>query len=291
MVWEKEPDALGLPAHIKDDLDLYPGDLKDMESLLKVLKFCQPDEIYNLAARTSVTLSWEEPFLTSEITAMGPVRLLEGVRQIAPQARFFQPSSSEIFGNAKISPQTEQTPLSPRNPYGWAKAFAHKMTAAYRERYGLFASIGILYNHESPRRPETFVTRKISRAAARIKAGLEERLILGDISAVRDWGYAKDYVRAFWLMLQQSEPDDFIIASGQAHTVEDFCRIAFEAVGLDYLNYLETDSSLYRRPESVPLIGNPAKAKARLGWQAELAFPELVRLMVQADLKEVKETG
>ncbi|MBW2092469.1 MAG: GDP-mannose 4,6-dehydratase, partial [Deltaproteobacteria bacterium] len=231
----------------------------------------------------------EKPFLTSDITAMGPVRLLECMRQIVPHARFFQASSSEVFGNPESSPQTEETPLTPRNPYGWAKAFAQKMAAAYRERHGLFASVGILYNHESPRRPETFVTRKISRAAARIKAGLEDRLIIGDVSAVRDWGYAKDYVRAFWLMLQQPEPEDYIIASGEAHTVEDFCRIAFEAVDLDYQDYLEVNKALYRQWESRPLIGNPAKAKSRLGWQSELPFCDLVRLMVNADLKALEE--
>jgi len=274
-----------------DQIDLYPGDLNDMKSLVHALEACQPDEIYNLAAQSSITLSWEKPFLTSDINAMGPVRLLESMKRIVPQARFFQASSSEIFGNPKSSPQTEDTELTPRNPYGSAKVFAHRMVAAYRERHGLFASAGILYNHESPRRPETFVTRKISRSAARIKAGLQDRLVLGDMSAVRDWGYAKDYVRAFWLMLQQSEPDDFIIASGEAHTVEDFCRIAFETVNLDYRNYVEADRSLLRNWETSYLVGNPNKARSELGWRPELQFPGLVSLMVKADLKAMQEGG
>jgi len=262
-----------------------------MASLRRALKACQPHEIYNLAAQSSITLSWEKPLLTAEVTAMGPLRLLECMSQIVPRARFFQPSSSEVFGNPEQSPQTEETPFAPRNPYGWAKAFAHRMLKAYRQRHGLFVSLGLLYNHESPRRPETFVTRKITRAAARIKMRQEDQLIIGDISAVRDWGYARDYVEAFWLMLQQPEPDDFVIASGQAHTVEEFCQAAFEVVGLNYRDYLTVDRSLYRPWETRPLVGNPAKARARLGWKPALNFPDLVTLMVETDLKAVQGAG
>jgi len=267
---------------------LIAGDLTDMDSLVQALETCRPDEVYNLAAQSSVTRSWEDPYQTANVTGLGAARLFEAVRRVVPHSRVFQASTSELFGNPDVCPQTEETPFAPRNPYGQAKLLAHTLAGAYRERHGLLVSTGILYNHESPRRPPEHVTRKITRAAARIKAGLDDRLVLGDTGAVRDWGYAPDYVRAFRLMLQQPAPDDYIVATGQAHTVEDFCRAAFEAVDLDYKDFLKVDPSLFRAWETRPLIGNPSKARKKLGWEPETSFENLVRIMVEADLDETQ---
>lgn len=283
-----DPGKYSFLSSIKDKIDFYAGDLRDSDSLSRVLKASRPDEIYNLASQSDVALSLKKPYLTAEVTAMGALRLLECMRRILPSARFFQASSSEIFGNPEESPQTEETRLSPRNPYGWSKAYAQGMVRAYREEQGLFACSAICYNHESPRRPDTFVTRKITKTAARIKLGLEDKLILGDTSAEKDWGFAGDYVRAFWLMLQQSEPEDYILATGRSHTVEDFCRTAFEALGLDFREFLEVDRSLFRDWETKSLIGNPQKAKSRLGWESETEFTDLVHLMARADLEAIQ---
>jgi GDPmannose 4,6-dehydratase len=274
---------------IKDKIEFFEGDLRDSNSVDRVIEASRPDEIYSLASQSGVELSLQKPYLTADVTAMGPLRLLESTRRIIPSARFFQASSSEIFGNPQESPQTEDTPLSPRNPYGWAKAYAQEMVKVYREEQGLFACSAICYNHESPRRPDTFVTRKITQAAARIKLGLENRLVLGDITSQKDWGFAGDYVEAFWLMLQQTEPDDYILATGRSHTVEDFCRTAFEAFGLDFREFLEIDQALFRDWETKPLTGNPGKARNRLGWEAKIGFTDLVNLMAKADLEALQQ--
>jgi GDPmannose 4,6-dehydratase len=291
LVLEEDEERLKAMSGLMDRVRLLPGDLTDMDSLIQAVEISRPDEVYNLASQSSITRSWEDPYLTAEVTGLGAVRLLETVRSLTPRARFFQASSSELFGNPEVCPQTEETPFAPRNPYGHAKLLAHALVGVYRERHGLFASAGILYNHESPRRPPEHVTRKITRAAARIKAGLDDRLVLGDTQAVRDWGYAPDYVRAFWLMLQQPGPEDFIIATGEPRTVEDFCQTAFEAVSLDYHDFLKVDPKLFRSWETRPLIGNPAKARQRLGWEPETSFPDLVRLMVEADLAKIEPAG
>jgi GDPmannose 4,6-dehydratase len=291
LVLAEDEERLKAMPGLADRVRPLPGDLTDTDSLIQAVEISRPDEVYNLAAQSSITRSWEDPRLTAEVTGLGAVRLLEAVRRVAPRARFFQASTSELFGNPDACPQTEETPFAPRNPYGHAKLLAHALVGAYRERHGLFAAAGILYNHESPRRPPENVTRKITRAAARIRSGLDDRLVLGDTRAVRDWGYAPDFVRAFWLMLQRPEPEDFIIATGEPHTVEDFCRLAFQTVGLDYRDFLEVNPDLFRSWETRPLVGNPAKAKKRLGWEPETSFPDLVRLMVEADLAEIGVAG
>jgi len=276
-------------AAIQEKIEFIKGDLRDSDSVDRVLEASRPDEIYSLASQSNVALSLKKPYLTADVTAMGTLRLLESARRITPSARFFQASSSEIFGNPEESPQTEDTPRSPRNPYGWAKAYAQEMVKVYREEQDLFACSAICYNHESPRRPETFVTRKITRAAARIKLGLENRLVLGDTTAEKDWGFAGDYVEAFWLMLQQTEPDDYILATGRAHTVEDFCRTAFEALGLDFQEFIEIDQAFFRDWETRPLIGNPGKARNQLGWKSKTGFVDLVHLMARADLEALQQ--
>src|SRR5207253_2227430 len=274
---------------IRDRVELLQADLLDQLSLVKALRSCRPQEVYNLASVSFVPASWEQPILTAEFAAVGVTTLLESIREVDPAIRFYQASSSEIFGEPLETPQTERTPLAPLTPYGVAKAYAHFITRSYRLRYGLHASAGILYNHESPRRPLEFVPSKVANAAASIKLGLTGELWLGDLAAQRDWGYAGDYVRAMWLMLQQDEPEDYVIATGELHTVEELAQCAFDHVGLDWREYVHIDESLKRgRAELHDLVGDPAKARARLGWEPEVRFDELVSLLVDAELDRLQ---
>jgi GDPmannose 4,6-dehydratase len=264
-------------------LELLSGDLLDQGSLMRALDESQPHEIYNLAAQSFVPTSWSEPVFTAEATALGVMRLLEAMRHVCPDARFYQASTSEMFGSAP-APQHEGTSFHPRSPYGVAKVFAHWATVNHRESYGSFAVSGILFNHESPRRGPEFVTRKVSQAVARISLGKQKSLQLGNLQARRDWGHARDYVRAMWAMLQLSQPEDFVIASGKTHTVGDLCQLAFEVVGLDWREYVTSDSTLLRPAEVDHLVGDAGLAQSRLGWKPETSFAELVREMVEADL-------
>jgi GDPmannose 4,6-dehydratase len=274
---------------IRDELELSQADVLDELSLVDVLTASRPDEVYNLAAPSFVPMSWRQPVLTAEFAAVGCTALLEAIRRVDPGIRFYQASSSEIFGEPREVPQHEDTPLAPVTPYGVAKAYAHFITRSYRRRYGLHASSGILYNHESPRRPLDFVTRKISHAAAAISLGLESEVSLGDLDARRDWGFAGDYVRAMWLMLQQPEPDDYVIASGESHSVRDLVGSAFSRVGLDWEEHVRIDESLVRgKAELYDLVGDPSKARERLGWSAMVEFEELVNLLVDADLERLR---
>lgn len=272
--------------HVADTrLRLIYGDLNDASSLNTILRNVNPDEIYNLGAQSHVRVSFDIPEYTGEVTALGALRLLEAIRESGLKPKFYQASSSEMFGKVQDVPQRETTPFYPRSPYGVAKVYAYWITVNYREAYGLFACNGILFNHESPRRGETFVTRKITRAAARIKLGLQHDLYLGNLDAKRDWGYAADYVEAMWLMLQQSQPDDFVIATGETHTVREFLDAAFDYLDLDWKQYVKIDPKYYRPTEVDLLIGDASKAKEKLGWQPKMAFSELVKTMVQADLE------
>jgi GDPmannose 4,6-dehydratase len=274
---------------IRDELNLVEADLLDKRSLVEALRSCEPDEVYNLASVSFVPASWDEPVLTAKLAAVGVTVILEAIRAVDSSIRFYQASSSEIFGDPVESPQGPDTPLWPLTPYGVAKAYGHFITSSYRKRYGLHASSGILYNHESPRRPPKFVTRKITQAAARISLGLEEELSLGDLDARRDWGYAPDYVRAMWLMLQCDEPDDYVVATGEAHSVQDLVEAAFAHVGLDWRVHVRTDSTLKRgRAELHNLIGDASKARARLSWEPTVTFEELVKAMVEADLASLR---
>jgi GDPmannose 4,6-dehydratase len=272
-------------AHLADRIELIQGDLLDQASLVAALRDVGPDEVYNLAAQSFVPTSWNQPVLTAEFTALGVTRLLEAVRQVDGSIRFYQASSSEMFGKVKTSPQDETTPFYPRSPYGVAKVYGHFITVNYRESYGLYAVSGMLFNHESPRRGKEFVTRKVSDGAARISLGLAETIQLGNLDAKRDWGYAGDYVRAMWAMLQQPEPHDYVIASGQTHTVRELCELAFRHVGLDYRDHVVVDEKFLRPAEVDQLCGNPSRAREELGWEAEVRFPELVAMMVDADLE------
>jgi len=275
--------------HLRDHITLHQGDLLDQRSLVDTLRASNPDEVYNLAAMSFVAVSWIQPTLTAEFTGVGVTRMLEAVREACPQARFYQASSSEMFGKVLEVPQTETTPFYPRSPYGVAKAYGHFITVNYRESYDLFACSGILFNHESPRRGLEFVTRKITWHAAAIKHGLRDELSLGNLDAQRDWGYAKDYVEAMYLMLQQDEPDDFVISTNRTNTVRDCVQIAFDEAGIDgWERYVKLDPAFLRPAEVDQLIGNPAKAKAQLGWEAQTTFEELIRLMTRADLKALK---
>jgi GDPmannose 4,6-dehydratase len=271
-------------AHLREQLTLLPGDLLDQASLLRALEVAQPHEVYNLAAQSFVQTSFAEPTLTGEVTALGVTRLLEAVRHVDPSIRFYQASSSEMFGRVAEVPQRETTPFHPRSPYGVAKLYGHWITRNYRESYGLFACCGILFNHESERRSTEFVTRKITDGAARIKRGLARELRLGNLEAQRDWGFAGDYVRAMWLMLQQEQPDDYVIATGETHRVREFCQLAFGLLDLDWQQYVVTDP-LFTRPAEVDLLlGNAAKAAEKLGWVPQVTFPALVQRMVEADM-------
>ncbi len=274
--------------HLLGDIELVQADLLDQQSLITMLRRARPHEVYNLAAQSYVPLSWEQPMLTAEFNAVGVARLLEAVRLVDPGIRFYQASSSEMFGKVREVPQSENTPFHPRSPYGVAKVYGHYITVNYRESYGLFACSGILFNHESPRRGKEFVTRKITDAVARIRFGLQAELRLGNLAARRDWGYAKDYVQAMWLMLQQERPDDYVIATGEDHSVEEFASLAFAHVGLDWRDYVRSDPSLLRPAEVDHLIGDASKARQKLGWCPTVGFTELVRLMVEADLEAVQ---
>jgi GDPmannose 4,6-dehydratase len=274
--------------HIIDRVTLLPGDLLDQLSLIRVLERVRPREVYNLAAMSFVPASWDQPMLTGEFNSQGVTRLLEAVRVVDPTIRFYQASSSEMFGKVRETPQRETTPFYPRSPYGVSKVFAHYITVNYRESYDLFAVSGMLFNHESPRRGLEFVTRKVSDGVARIKLGLERRLSLGNLDAHRDWGFAGDYVRAMWLMLQQSSADDYIIATGESHSVHELVELAFEHAGLDWQKYVQLDPALIRPAEVDHLIGDSSKARATLGWRPTIDFPGLVRMMVDADLERVQ---
>jgi GDPmannose 4,6-dehydratase len=270
---------------IRDDLVLHTGDLLDQRSLVDVLRECEPEEIYNLAAMSFVAASWSQPVLTAEFTALGVTRMLEAMREVVPSARFYQASSSEMFGKVREVPQSETTPFYPRSPYGVAKCYGHFITVNYRESYDLFACSGILFNHEAERRGLEFVTRKVTHGAAAIKLGLQQELALGNLDAERDWGYAKDYVEAMWLMLQQDEPDDYVIATGKAHSVRELVRIAFDHVGLDPDDHVRLDPRFLRPAEVEHLIGDASKAREKLGWEPRTSFEEMIRLMVDADLE------
>ena len=270
--------------HLRDQIELVQGDLLDGVSITRLLEEIQPDEIYNLAAMSFVPTSWQQPVLTAEFTAVGVTRILEGMRQVCPKARFYQASSSEMFGKVQETPQGEKTPFYPRSPYGVAKVYGHYITVNYRESYNLYACSGILFNHEGPRRGLEFVTRKISNTVAKIKLGLAGELRLGNLQAKRDWGYSGDYVRAMWLMLQQELADDYVIGTGETHSVEEFVSIAFNRVGLDWHKYVVVDPKFYRPAEVDLLLANPAKANRVLGWSPQLTFTELVQMMVDADV-------
>jgi GDPmannose 4,6-dehydratase len=272
--------------HIRDRITLHQGDLLDQRSLVDALRAAKPTEIYNLAAMSFVAVSWIQPTLTAEFTGVGVTRMLEAMREVCPDARFYQASSSEMFGKVLEVPQTETTPFYPRSPYGVAKAYGHFITVNYRESYDLHATSGILFNHESSRRGLEFVTRKITWHAAAIKHGLMKEVRLGNLDAERDWGYAKDYVEAMWLMLQQDTPEDYVIATGEAHSVRECCEVAFDEAGLgDFEQYVTIDSSFVRPAEVDHLIGSPAKAERDLGWRPQTSFEELIRLMTRADIE------
>jgi GDPmannose 4,6-dehydratase len=275
-------------AHIRDRLQLVQADLLDPTSLAQVLREVQPVEIYNLAAQSFVPTSWTQPVLTGEFTGLGVVRLLEAVREVCPDARFYQASSSEMFGKVRECPQNELTPFHPRSPYAAAKAYGHYITVNYRESYGLYAVSGILFNHESPRRGREFVTRKISDGAARIKLGLAKELRLGNLDAQRDWGYAGDYVKAMWAMLQLDDPQDFVIATGETHSVREFLEIAFAHLNLHWQDYVVQDPRFMRPAEVDQLVGDAGKARRLLDWQPSVSFPTLVRMMVDNDLEKLQ---
>ena len=278
-------------AHIQDAITLVQGDLHDQSSLVTILEEYKPDEVYNLAAQSFVPTSWGQAVLTAEVTAVGVLRMLEAIRQVNPKIRFYQASSSEMFGKVVEVPQRESTPFYPRSPYGVAKVYGHWITVNYRESYNLFATSGILFNHESPRRGFEFVTRKISRGAASIKLGLAKELRLGNLDAQRDWGFALDYVRAMWMMLQHEKPDDFVIGTGETHAVREFCEIAFGCLDLDYHDYVIQDPKFYRPAEVDLLISDPAKAQQVLDWQPSVTFRELVEMMVQTDLQQLSNAN
>ncbi len=270
--------------HLLDRLTLRPADLLDQLSLMRVIEDVRPTEFYNLAAMSFVPASWDQPMLTGEFNSQGVTRVLEAIRQVDPQVRLYQASSSEMFGKVREIPQTELTPFYPRSPYGVSKAFGHYITVNYRESYGLFACSGILFNHESPRRGLEFVTRKVTDGVARVKLGLAESLALGNLDACRDWGFAGDYVRAMWLMLQQDQPDDYVVATGIAHSVRDLVEVAFARVGLDWQQYVRVDPAFLRPAEVDHLIGDPTKARTVLGWHPSVDFRGLIEMMVDADM-------
>jgi GDPmannose 4,6-dehydratase len=278
-------------AHIRDRVTLVQADLLDPSSLAQALRDVRPEEIYNLAAQSFVPTSWSQPVLTGEFTGLSVVRLLEAVRELTPQARFYQASSSEMFGKVRQVPQNEQTPFYPRSPYAVAKTYGHYITVNYRESYGLFAVSGILFNHESPRRGREFVTRKITDAVARIKLGLARELRLGNLDAQRDWGFAGDYVRAMWLMLQQDEPEDYVISTGRTHSVREFLEIAFDHVALHWQDYVVQDDRFMRPAEVDQLVGDSTKAHQQLGWRPTVSFEDLVRTMVDADMEALYGLG
>ncbi|WP_462405900.1 GDP-mannose 4,6-dehydratase [Gracilibacillus sp. Marseille-QA3620] len=273
---------------VKDEVELIEGDMTDLSSLLRAIQIARPTEVYNLAAQSFVGTSWEQPVLTAQVTGVGVVNLLEAIRLTNPSIRFYQASTSEMFGLIQEEMQSEKTPFYPRSPYGVAKLYGHWITVNYRESFEMHASSGILFNHESPLRGIEFVTRKVTDAVAKIKLGEQKELRLGNIDAKRDWGFAGDYVEAMWLMLQQDEADDYVVATGRTTTVRDMCRIAFEHVGLNYEDHVVIDPAFYRPAEVDVLLGNPAKAKEKLGWEASTSLNELITMMVEADLERVR---
>jgi GDPmannose 4,6-dehydratase len=285
MVRRSSSDHFERIAHLQDRVQLREGDLLDQLSLITLLHETEPHEVYNLAAQSFVPTSWEQPILTSEATALGVTRVLEAIRVVDRSIRFYQASSSEMFGKVRESPQDEKTPFYPRSPYGVAKVYGHYITVNYRESYGLFAVSGILFNHESPRRGRQFVTRKVTHGAARIKLGAAQELKLGNLEAKRDWGFAGDYVEAMWLMLQQPTPDDFVIATGETHSVGELCEVAFARVGLDWEKYVVVDKTHVRPAEVDYLIGDAGKARRVLGWSPKVSFRNLVEMMVDADVR------
>jgi len=275
--------------HIQDDIEIVQGDLLDQMSLVDLLQEYEPVEVYNLAAQSFVPTSWKQPVLTGEFTALGVTRVLDAIRIVNPKIKFYQASSSEMFGKVQAVPQNETTSFYPRSPYGVAKVYGHWITINYRESYDLFACSGILFNHESPRRGIEFVTRKVTMAAVKIKLGLQKNVHLGNMDARRDWGYAGDYVRAMWLMLQQDSPDDYVISTGKTHAVKELCQVAFERVGLNWEDHVVVDPKFYRPAEVDLLIGDPAKAKAKLGWEPKVSFKELVEMMVDSDFALIQK--
>ncbi len=277
--------------HIQDRITIVPGDLLDQVSLIEILKEHRPQEVYNLAAQSFVPTSWNQPVFTGEVTALGVTRLLDAIRIVDPEIRFYQASSSECFGKVRESPQNEKTPFYPRSPYGVAKVYGHWITVNYRESYGILACSGLLFNHESPRRGLEFVTRKVSYGAAKIKLGLADQLRMGNLEARRDWGYAGDYVRAMWLMLQQDEPDDYVVAMGEAHSVRELLEEAFGYLGLDYQEYVVVDPQFIRPAEVDYLVGDATKAREVLGWEPTVSFSQLVQMMVDADMALLSKKG
>jgi GDPmannose 4,6-dehydratase len=275
--------------HIQDKITIVPGDLGDQVSLIHILEEYKPEEVYNLAAQSFVQTSWNQPVFTGDVTALGVTRMLDAIRIVNPHIRFYQASSSEMFGKVREVPQQESTPFYPRSPYGVAKVYGHWITVNYRESYAMHASSGILFNHESPRRGLEFVTRKITYHVAQIKLGLAHELRLGNLDARRDWGFAGDYIKAMWLMLQQESPDDFVVATGETHSVEEFLELAFGCVDLDWHDYVVQDARFMRPAEVDLLVGDPTKAGQKLGWEPDVTFPQLVTMMVEADLALLRE--
>ncbi|MGH9295428.1 MAG: GDP-mannose 4,6-dehydratase, partial [Acidimicrobiales bacterium] len=271
-------------AHIQDRITLVPGDVLDEVSILEILREHRPSEVYNLAAQSFVQTSWHQPVFTGEATALGVTRMLDAIRLTDPEIRFYQASSSEMFGKVREVPQTERSSFHPRSPYGVAKVYGHWITVNYRESYGMHASSGILFNHESPRRGLEFSTRKVAHGVARIKAGIDKELRMGNLDAKRDWGYAGDYVKAMWEMLQQDEPDDYVVATGETHSVRELCEVAFDRAGLDWEAHVVVDESFFRPAEVDLLVGDASKAREKIGWTTEVAFPDLVQMMVDADI-------
>jgi GDPmannose 4,6-dehydratase len=271
-------------AHIQDDVTLVSGDLLDEVSMLGILREHRPQEVYNLAAQSFVQTSWGQPVLTGEVTALGVTRILDAIRLTDPEIRFYQASSSEMFGKVREVPQTELTPFHPRSPYGVAKVYGHWITVNYRESYGMHASSGILFNHESPRRGLEFLPRKVSHGVARIKLGLDGELRVGNLDSKRDWGFAGDYVRAMWRMLQQDEPDDFVVSTGETHSARELCEVAFDRAGLNWEDHVVIDQRFFRPAEVDLLVGDATKARDKIGWKTEVGFPELVAMMVDADI-------
>jgi len=273
-----------------DNIELVEGDLTDQSSLDSIIHSVQPDEVYNMAAQSFVPVSWKQPVLTGDVTGLGVIRILEAIRKHGPQAKFLQASSSEMFGKVRQTPQTEATPFYPRSPYGVAKVFGHYITVNYRESYGLFACSAMGFNHESPRRGVEFVSRKVTHQAARIKCGLANKLLMGNLDAKRDWGFAGDYVYAMWLMLQQPEAEDFVLATGETHSIRELLEVAFDSLGLDWKKYVEIDPKLIRPAEVDTLCGDASKAREKLGWKPQVSFAELIRMMAQADLELVQRS-
>jgi GDPmannose 4,6-dehydratase len=290
MVRRSSVEKLDRIEHIRDKINFVQADLLDQLSIISIIKQVNPDEVYNLAAMSFVPTSWSQPVLTGEFTAMGVTRMLEAVRLVNKDIRFYQASSSEMFGKVKEIPQTENTPFHPRSPYGVAKVYGHYITVNYRESYDIFAASGILFNHESPRRGLEFVTKKITNAVAKIKLGLLDYLYLGNIESKRDWGFAKDYVEAMWLMLQQDKPDDFVVATGQSHSVKEWVQASFECLGMDWEKYVKIDQRFIRPAEVDLLIGDSSKAQKVLGWKPKVNFEQLVKIMVEYDYNQLKKS-